>query len=704
MQQTPAQNIEHVFWYIILKRTLEVYAMLYYRFEYACAKELEESFQKQSDEIRASLCGESQSLNQKLQGKTAIYISRIHGELVTLCAAIDTAFYKDSALLLTEFASAMGLKGELTEASEITIKQFLTMLTSASRFSLIEDEDGKKKELGLDCFDEYRGTELNEELITKTFSKKQAEAECKKLLCSAALMPEIERIFDAETPKTFVAHPVHYIIVSDDESVRRSMRELLLGSLYRNGRLKSRRICIEAPKSKQRPWRHDTEQCFDFNALEAMYAAQDGGTAVLQPKGLGSKGEYADSSNEDLMRLVRLMRGYRRNVLTVIELERSNTQLYNTLMMEFTGLTVVRLEEDLVFANEARTYLKRKAKSNGVSKCASLLSKMPKTEEAFRATDLNRIYDKWFDEHLCTEIYAQYSDIAPKQKEEFAKPKGDAFAELSALIGLADAKSVIKQAIDYHKAQRLFAENGIKQERPSMHMVFTGNPGTAKTTVARLTAQIMKDNGLLSEGELIEVGRADLVGKYVGWTADIVKSKFAQARGSVLFIDEAYSLVDDRSGMFGDEAINTIVQEMENTRNDTVVIFAGYPDKMEAFLQRNPGLRSRIAFHVPFPDYSADELLAIVDMLAEKQQMVISEDARQKVCGILGKAIKTPDFGNGRFARNLFERAKMKQASRLLKLSATDISKKTVCELIADDFEWLEPRTERLVMEIGFRP
>ena len=424
----------------------------------------------------------------------------------------------------------------------------------------------------------------------------------------------------------------------------------------------------------------------------------------MQPKGLGSKGEYADSSSEDITRLVRLLRGFRRNVLTVIELERSNSQLYNTLMEELTGLTVVLLEEELIYTNEARTYLKRKAKSDGVCKCTSLLSTLPKSEEAFRATDLNRIYDKWFDEHLCTEIYAQYSDIAPKQKEAFAEPKGDAFAELSALIGLNDAKSVIKQTIDYHKAQRLFAENGIKQERPSMHMVFTGNPGTAKTTVARLTAQIMKDNGLLSEGELIEVGRADLVGKYVGWTADLVKSKFAQARGSVLFIDEAYSLVDDRSGMFGDEAINTIVQEMENARNDTVVIFAGYPDKMEAFLQRNPGLRSRIAFHVPFPDYSADELLAILDALAEKQQMVISEDARQTVHGILVKAIKTIDFGNGRFARNLFEKAKMKQASRLLSLSTTDINKKTVCELIADDFEWHEPSTEKLMPEIGFRP
>ena len=167
------------------------------------------------------------------------------------------------------------------------------------------------------------------------------------------------------------------------------------------------------------------------------------------------------------------------------------------------------------------------------------------------------------------------------------------------MIGLTKAKAVIAQALDYYKAQKLFREKGISLERPAMHMVFTGNPGTAKTTVARLFAQIMKENGLLPVGDLIEVGRADLVGKYVGWTAPTVKAKFAAAKGSVLFIDEAYSLVDDKDGLFGDEAINTIVQEMENHRDDIVVIFAGYPDKMEQFLQKNPGLRSRIAFHMP---------------------------------------------------------------------------------------------------------
>ena len=119
-----------------------------------------------------------------------------------------------------------------------------------------------------------------------------------------------------------------------------------------------------------------------------------------------------------------------------------------------------------------------------------------------------------------------------------------------------------------------------------MHMVFTGNPGTAKTTVARLLAQIMQDNGLLSRGHLVEVGRSDLVGKYVGWTAKCVKEKFKEAKGGVLFIDEAYSLLDNRAGSYGDEAINTIVQEMENHREELVVIFAGYPEKWKNLFRK----------------------------------------------------------------------------------------------------------------------
>ncbi|MCF2651856.1 AAA family ATPase [Anaeromassilibacillus senegalensis] len=243
------------------------------------------------------------------------------------------------------------------------------------------------------------------------------------------------------------------------------------------------------------------------------------------------------------------------------------------------------------------------------------------------------------------------------------------------------------QALNYHKAQKLFADKGMKTDYSSMHMVFTGNPGTAKTTVARLLARIMRENGLLSKGQLVEVGRGDLVGRYVGWTAQTVQKKFKQAEGGVLFIDEAYSLVDDRDGSFGDEAINTIVQEMENHRDSTIVILAGYPDKMEEFLQKNPGLRSRIAYHVPFADYTVEELCKIAELIAKKKGLYFDNQAREKLTAVFETARRQADFGNGRYVRNVIEKAKMAQATRLITADYESVTQKDIITLCAEDIE-----------------
>ncbi|MDR0906907.1 MAG: AAA family ATPase, partial [Oscillospiraceae bacterium] len=313
-------------------------------------------------------------------------------------------------------------------------------------------------------------------------------------------------------------------------------------------------------------------------------------------------------------------------------------------------------------------------------------------------------FDEWFDKKLRTQVYSQYAELETVNKQiAEKKPRGSAFAELETMIGLTEAKAVINQALDFYKAQKLFRDKGVASSRPAMHMVFTGNPGTAKTSVARLFARIMKENGLLSRGDLYEVGRADLVGKYVGHTAPLVKSKFRNAKGSVLFIDEAYSLVDDRDGLYGDEAINTIVQEMENTREDMVVIFAGYPDKMEGFLQKNPGLRSRIAFHVPFADYNAGELYEITELLAKGKSLTLGLDVREKLVPIYESALTRNDFGNGRFARNLVEKAQMKQASRLVHTDDLDsVTKDDITTLVAEDFEAPMETAEPPKRKIGF--
>ena len=182
----------------------------------------------------------------------------------------------------------------------------------------------------------------------------------------------------------------------------------------------------------------------------------------------------------------------------------------------------------------------------------------------------------------------------------------------------------------------------------------------------------------------------------------IIRKKFEEAEGGVLFIDEAYSLVDDRDGSFGDEAINTIVQEMENHREDVAVIFAGYPDKMEGFLQKNPGLRSRIAFHVHFDDYDMNELCDIAELIARKKGLNIDEKAHEKLLSIFAEVRGEKDFGNGRYVRNVIEKARMAQASRLLAKDYEEITGRDIETLCADDFRLPEKKKRCERPKIGF--
>ena len=342
------------------------------------------------------------------------------------------------------------------------------------------------------------------------------------------------------------------------------------------------------------------------------------------------------------------------------------------------------------------------AKDSEINTDQMLFEKL-EDEKGYLAPDLHNIFDDWYNNKLKTAVYPQYKDIVTVNREVIkAAPKGSAYDELNQMIGLDDAKKVINQALNYCKAQKLFADRGMKRDHPTMHMIFTGNPGTAKTTVARLFAKIMKENNLLSKGNLIEVGRGDLVGKYVGWTAPMIQKKFKEAQGSVLFIDEAYSLVDDRNGSFGDEAISAIVQEMENHRDNVVVIFAGYPDKMECFLQKNPGLRSRIAYHVPFSDYDTESLCEIAKLIAKQKGLVITEEAYEKLSVMFDAARTENDFGNGRYVRNAIEKARMAQATRLLTMDLDSIESKDIFTITADDIELPKVSTKSKTKQIGF--
>lgn len=292
---------------------------------------------------------------------------------------------------------------------------------------------------------------------------------------------------------------------------------------------------------------------------------------------------------------------------------------------------------------------------------------------------------------------------SPDEKTKEVRMPGSARQEFDQIIGLEAVKGVINKVIAGYKLNKLRMDRGLSGNKASLHMVFAGNPGTAKTTVARLFAEILKDEKVLPSGNFVEAGRADLVGEHVGSTAPLVKKKFKEAQGGVLFIDEAYSLCDDCENSFGDEAINTIVQEMENHREDVIVIFAGYPKPMKQFLDRNSGMLSRIAFQVEFEDYTVEELCEITKLMVSRKKMVITDAALEKLRRNYEQVSGSEDYGNGRYVRKLLEEAEMNLAARIVGRSEKEITNELLTTIEEVDIpETNHKKNISLIAPIGF--
>jgi SpoVK/Ycf46/Vps4 family AAA+-type ATPase len=259
---------------------------------------------------------------------------------------------------------------------------------------------------------------------------------------------------------------------------------------------------------------------------------------------------------------------------------------------------------------------------------------------------------------------------APEKPEE---PETDPMEDLDALIGLTAIKDDVKELIAFVKIQKMRKEQGLKAVPVSLHLVFTGNPGTGKTTVARILARLYKQIGVLSKGQLVEVDRSGLVAGYVGQTAIKTQEKISQAMGGVLFIDEAYAL-SQKDDAFGQEAIDTILKAMEDNRDDFVVIVAGYTEPMEVFINSNPGLKSRFNKYIEFEDYSIDDLEKIFMMNCKKYDYVLEEDVEKHVRELIvqRKMEHSENYANAREVRNLFEEIITNQAKRVADLENPD--------------------------------
>lgn len=253
------------------------------------------------------------------------------------------------------------------------------------------------------------------------------------------------------------------------------------------------------------------------------------------------------------------------------------------------------------------------------------------------------------------------------------------------LVGLKSVKSYIRQLTSLLLVARMREKVGFSTQHPTLHMSFTGHPGTGKTTVAKRMATILNHLGYLRRGHLVVATRDDLVGQFVGHTAPKTKEMIKKAMGGVLFIDEAYYLYrPENERDYGPEAIEMLLQAMEEKREDLVVILAGYPERMATFFQHNPGFRSRVAHHLSFPDYTPEELMMIAEGMFSEQNYALDDESRQAFAEYLELRIKQPHFANARSVRNAIDRMKLRQASRIVAQGGC-IAKHELMRIAAED-------------------
>ncbi len=285
-----------------------------------------------------------------------------------------------------------------------------------------------------------------------------------------------------------------------------------------------------------------------------------------------------------------------------------------------------------------------------------------------RKADIVKMFDKKTAQTTTTTTTTSSTQSGTQTGTSKDNPLGlSAMDRLNQLIGLGTVKKDVEELINFAKIQKKREENNLPKLALSNHLVFSGNPGTGKTTVARILAEIYRDIGILSKGHLIEVDRSDLVAGYIGQTAIKTKEKLDEAMGGVLFIDEAYTLAKDSGNDFGQEAIDTILKTMEDCRDDLIVIVAGYEDRIETFIESNPGLRSRFNKYVHFEDYNVDDLEQIFFQQCNSYKYTLAQDAIPEARKYLELAHehKGEDFANGRMVRNFFEKIIATQASRV---------------------------------------
>lgn len=628
---------------------------------------------------------------QRGDSPALVFVCEVLEDALTLAAITPPGHYRKSTVkeLIEEYLSMLSVQSDQLDINEIKSQTAYERLRTADQQGFVRDFKTLADELGINWPFRSRGKEV---LPAAGKDNSRLIHEAGQLPFGRVLQEELTRIMDYPTQTRVVGHPVHYIIISDAVEQNLKAAELLVQALYSAGRIESRRCLIEELSSFE-PVRSEK--------FEEVHNTCSGGVHVIDYAS-GDKGALipCESFEDDISSVCQGIHQHRHEVLTIVCFTYQQMKVKDFLERQLSSISFISIQAECLNEESAFTYLLEQARQRGIYS-EDGLKQLARDHGDQPLSQLLTQFENWFDDHLKTITYPQYAfKTQTLQSDRIVQPVPEgAYRQLQDMIGLKEVKLLIEQILTSHRAHQLLSRQGIHSQRPGLHMIFSGNPGTAKTSVARLLTRILKEEGVLSKGDLIEVGRADLVGKYVGWTSVKVREAFEKASGSILFIDEAYSLMDSRSGTFGEEAINALVLEMERRRDDTAVILAGYPDKMNELIQSNPGLRSRISFNLPFADYTPEELYQILQLLALDQGIAIHPSVRDLLLPIFSKASTETDFGNGRFVRNMLDRARMIQAGRIVQ-SGCNMQDERLMTLYPEDFSY-QP-AERIKRFIGF--
>lgn len=498
---------------------------------------------------------------------------------------------------------------------------------------------------------------------------------------------EIQRIFSdrSECEGQETVAPVSYIMRTINGADVSPSVDILLASLLGSGRLKNRHCFyldfnstyLRDELGLKSTLRKQEEILSLFNAQ--LRDVLVGNSVVISYGIYDREGQFDNFRYQALTRLLDLLRPVRHRVQIVFAIPEGRPDVELRLKRKFQGafidLTPDRTPDIRASREESLDYLHKRAQAEGLVPNEELFELLDQCMEDHTYTDLDDVFNEWQQRHLVTEVFPAYRAIPISSGLQQAADKETAWNELESLIGLSEVKEHIKSMITRFKMNRELTRRGLPVQSVSMHAVFLGPPGTGKTEVARLYAEILKDEGFLSEGRLISLSGNG------GFNVDTV---FKSARGSVIFIDEAYAL--------GSRTITDLIAHMENRRTETVVILAGYEDAMNHMLDINPGFRSRLGVTLKFPSYNESELFDIFMLLAQRAQLVVDDEAQLVVRDVLSRGGRREDQGNARFVRKLFEDSIGRQQVRLAKThEQSELTAEQLLTLLPEDIEMQQP-------------